>query len=175
MIIPVTPAIRGDSYYEYLLKQWVQTGKTVDYLREDFLESVRGVNERLSKRTMPNRLLFVGELISSKQFKPKMDELVSLQQSRSLLCEVHKVLRWILTHVSNLRQVCFLPGTLALAAHHGLSLSGDLPPSGQDPNEGKSNKNLLLEMAEELAYTCYLTFARQPTHLAPEITHFNYE
>jgi len=142
----ITLGARGDSYYEYLLKQWVQTGKTVDYLREDFLESVRGVNERLSKRTMPNRLLFVGELISSKQFKPKMDELV-----------------------------CFLPGTLALAAHHGLSLSGDLPPSGQDPNEGKSNKNLLLEMAEELAYTCYLTFARQPTHLAPEITHFNYD
>jgi hypothetical protein len=35
------------------------------------------------------------------------------------------------------------------------------------------NKNLLLEFAEELAYTCYLTFARQPTHLAPEITYFN--
>ena len=30
-------------------------------------------------------------------------------------------------------------------------------------------------MAEELAYTCYLTFARQPTNLAPEITYFNYE
>ena len=30
-------------------------------------------------------------------------------------------------------------------------------------------------MAEELAYTCYMTFARQPTHLAPEITHFNWE
>ena len=24
-----------------------------------------------------------------------------------------------------------------------------------------------------MAYTCYLTFARQPTYLAPEITHFN--
>ncbi len=24
-----------------------------------------------------------------------------------------------------------------------------------------------------MAYTCYLTFARQPTHLAPEITYFN--
>ena len=35
------------------------------------------------------------------------------------------------------------------------------------------NKNLLLEFAEELAYTCYLTFARQPTHLAPEISYFN--
>ena len=28
-------------------------------------------------------------------------------------------------------------------------------------------------MAEELAYTCYLTFARQPTFLAAEITYFN--
>ena len=26
---------------------------------------------------------------------------------------------------------------------------------------------------QELAYTCYLTFARQPTFLAPEITYFN--
>ena len=31
----------------------------------------------------------------------------------------------------------------------------------------------IFQLAEELAYTCYLTFARQPTYLAPEITHFN--
>ena len=36
-----------------------------------------------------------------------------------------------------------------------------------------SNEQLLLQMAEELAYTCYLTFARQPTFLAAEITYFN--
>ena len=35
------------------------------------------------------------------------------------------------------------------------------------------NTNLCFQLAEELAYTCYLTFARQPTFLAPEITHFN--
>ena len=29
--------------------------------------------------------------------------------------------------------------------------------------------------AEELAYTCYLTFARQPTHLAAESNYFNSE
>ena len=89
----ITLGARGDSYYEYLLKQWIQTGKTQDYLKADFLESMRGVATKLSKRTLPNRLLFVGELISSKQFKPKMDELV-----------------------------CFLPGTLALASHHGMTL-----------------------------------------------------
>ena len=77
-------------------------------------------------------------------------------------------------------KVCFLPGTLALAAHHGLQVSGKLPPkpkSNQDKTEdapeSASNDKLLLQMAEELAYTCYLTFARQPTFLAPEITYFN--
>ena len=74
-----------------------------------------------------------------------------------------------------------MPGTLALAAHHGLKVSGRLPSklrASKDIDEetaqddGSSDK-LLLQMAEELAYTCYLTFARQPTFLAPEITYFN--
>lgn len=26
----ITLGARGDSYYEYLLKQWIQTGKTMD-------------------------------------------------------------------------------------------------------------------------------------------------
>lgn len=26
----ITLGARGDSYYEYLLKQWIQTGKTID-------------------------------------------------------------------------------------------------------------------------------------------------
>ena len=39
----VTLGARGDSYYEYLLKQWIQTGKTTNYLKEDFVESVIGV------------------------------------------------------------------------------------------------------------------------------------
>ena len=109
---------------------------------------MHGVATKLAKRTLPNRLLFVGELIEeTQQFNPKMDELV-----------------------------CFLPGTLALAAHHGMTLSAALPPiSQQDEGVVPSTSNVLLQMAEELAYTCYMTFARQPTHLAPEITHFNYE
>ena len=72
----ITLGARGDSYYEYLLKQWLQTGKTQDYLKLDFLESMQAVAQRLAKRTLPNRLLFIGELITSRSFKPKMDELV---------------------------------------------------------------------------------------------------
>jgi len=125
----ITMGARGDSYYEYLIKQWIQTGKTVDYLKSDFVESVGGVQQRLCKRTVPNNLLFIGELLSGRnQFKPKMDELA-----------------------------CFLPGSVALAVHHGA-----LPKSE-------------LAWAEEVAYTCYMTFARQPTFLAAEITYFNTE
>jgi len=140
----ITFGARGDSYYEYLLKQWIQTGKRVDMYKDDFLEAMKGVINRLAKRTVPNRLLYIGEIVSGgKEIKPKMDELA-----------------------------CFLPGTLALAHHHGLSLTATLPPKNANQNSQPSS-NALMELAEELAYTCYLTFARQPTFLAPEITHFN--
>jgi len=124
----ITLGARGDSYYEYLLKQWLQTGRTVDYLRHDYNESMAGVMSKLVRRTVPGNLVFVGEILGGgKDFKPKMDELV-----------------------------CFLPGTLALGHHLGL------PATHQ-------------RLAEELAHTCYLTFARQPTFLAPEISYFNTE
>lgn len=48
---------------------------------------------------------------------------------------------------------CFLPGTLALGHSNGLP-------------------DWHMTMAEELLYTCYLTYAAHPTFLAPEITHF---
>lgn len=88
----VTLGARGDSYYEYLLKQWVQTGYKFDkshenyYLLEDWLYAVKGIQEKLVQKTKPNNLTFVGELLSD-TFNPKMDHLV-----------------------------CFLPGNLALGA-----------------------------------------------------------
>uniref|UniRef100_A0A4W6EXX6 alpha-1,2-Mannosidase n=1 Tax=Lates calcarifer TaxID=8187 RepID=A0A4W6EXX6_LATCA len=85
-----TLGARADSYYEYLLKQWLQGGKTEDDLLEDYLQAVEGVKKHLVKQTGPSRLTFVGEL-SHNRFNPKMDHLV-----------------------------CFLPGTLALGAHNNL-------------------------------------------------------
>ncbi|XP_067106050.1 endoplasmic reticulum mannosyl-oligosaccharide 1,2-alpha-mannosidase isoform X3 [Osmerus mordax] len=85
-----TLGARADSYYEYLLKQWIQGGKTENDLLEDYLQAVEGVKKHLLKQTGPSRLTFVGEM-SQNRFNPKMDHLV-----------------------------CFLPGTLALGAHNGL-------------------------------------------------------
>ncbi|XP_076057890.1 endoplasmic reticulum mannosyl-oligosaccharide 1,2-alpha-mannosidase-like isoform X2 [Oratosquilla oratoria] len=88
----VTLGARGDSYYEYLLKQWVQTGRTRDMLRDDFNESVSGMEHLLARHSEPNKLLFFGELHGGgKNFVNKMDELT-----------------------------CYLPGTLILGVHFGM-------------------------------------------------------
>lgn len=87
---------RGDSYYEYLLKVWLHQGgsenSNVTYLYDMYIEAMKGVRNRLVRRSVPNRLVFVGELPygSNGGFSPKMDHLV-----------------------------CFLPGTLALGATKG--------------------------------------------------------
>ncbi|KAK0140623.1 Endoplasmic reticulum mannosyl-oligosaccharide 1,2-alpha-mannosidase [Merluccius polli] len=119
-----TLGARADSYYEYLLKQWIQGGKKEPQFLEDYLQAIEGVKKNLLQKSTPSGLTFVGEL-SHGQFSPKMDHLV-----------------------------CFLPGTLALGAHHGL------------PEDH-------LELARRLMETCYQMYAQMETGLSPEIVHFN--
>lgn len=119
-----TLGARADSYYEYLLKQWIQGGKSEDDLLEDYLQAVDGVRKHLVRQSGPSRLTFVGEL-NHNRFNPKMDHLV-----------------------------CFLPGTLALGAHHGL-------PGAH------------MELALQLMETCHQMYAQMETGLSPEIAHFS--
>ncbi|KAB7499169.1 Endoplasmic reticulum mannosyl-oligosaccharide 1,2-alpha-mannosidase [Armadillidium nasatum] len=122
----ITLGARGDSYYEYLLKQWIQMGKTEKNLMDDYLEAVSGMEFHLAKRSHPSKLLFFAELHgASKSVVNKMDELT-----------------------------CFMPGTLALGVHNGM------------PGHH-------MDIAKELLNTCALTWLKQPTKLAPEITYFN--
>nr|GMD86600.1 mannosyl-oligosaccharide 1,2-alpha-mannosidase MNS3 [Ipomoea batatas] len=86
---------RGDSYYEYLIKVWLQQrGSNCSYLYDMYMEAMKGVRHLLVKKSVPNGLVFVGELPYGRQgeFSPKMDHLV-----------------------------CFLPGTLAIGATKGLT------------------------------------------------------
>ncbi|XP_065783505.1 endoplasmic reticulum mannosyl-oligosaccharide 1,2-alpha-mannosidase-like [Muntiacus reevesi] len=119
-----TLGARADSYYEYLLKQWIQGGKKESQLLEDYLEAVDGIRKHLLAKSEPRKLTFVGEL-NHGRFSAKMDHLV-----------------------------CFLPGTLALGAHHGL------------PAEH-------MELAQALMDTCYQMYCQMETGLSPEIAHFN--
>ncbi|MBW0525614.1 hypothetical protein O181_065329 [Austropuccinia psidii MF-1] len=69
---------RGDSYYEYLIKQYLQTNRTQTIYKEMYDQAMTGIKEELVKET-PNGLVYTGELHSSGSsyvFEPKQDHLV---------------------------------------------------------------------------------------------------
>lgn len=80
----------GDSFYEYLLKIWVQSNFKSSEFRLWYEESVEGMIQHLLKETMPSRLRFLADWNpQSNAVNRKMDHLV-----------------------------CFAPGMLALGAYH---------------------------------------------------------
>ncbi|KAK9320324.1 glycoside hydrolase [Lipomyces orientalis] len=83
---------RGDSYYEYLLKQFLQTNKREIIYRQMYDESMAGLKSRLIQKSKPSGLTYVAELDHGIDgaLSPKMDHLV-----------------------------CFLPGNLALGSTEG--------------------------------------------------------
>ncbi|CAL5867683.1 uncharacterized protein PFLUO_LOCUS1902 [Penicillium psychrofluorescens] len=87
---------RGDSYYEYLIKQYLQTSEQEPVYKEMWDESLQGIRKHLLAFTQKARLMMVAELPSGigGNLHPKMDHLV-----------------------------CFLPGTIALGATGGQPLS----------------------------------------------------
>ncbi|KAF9128316.1 mannosyl-oligosaccharide alpha-1,2-mannosidase [Mortierella sp. GBA39] len=97
---------RGDSYYEYLIKQYLQTGKKELVYKDMYDEAIAGVKKHLLGRTIPNNLLFVGEIskYNPKSLTPKMDHLV-----------------------------CFLGGTLALGSTSGHPIDSSQPRSQFSP------------------------------------------
>ncbi|CAM6100570.1 unnamed protein product [Calypogeia fissa] len=138
---------RGDSYYEYLVKVWLQQGgadndaSPVSYLREMYDEAIAGVRNLLLRTSKPKGLLYVGELPSGIRgdFSPKMDHLV-----------------------------CFLAGTMAIGATRGLSKDQALRRGFMNEKDLES-----LKIAEDLCHTCYQMYAVTATGLAPEIAYFN--
>ena len=82
----VTFGALGDSFYEYLLKVWVQGGREETWLRTMYDEAIQGVVDVLLKASDPSGLAFVSDWDGSSN-NLKMDHLV-----------------------------CFLPGILALGS-----------------------------------------------------------
>lgn len=99
---------RGDSYYEYLIKQHLQTGEAI--YRDMWDESLAGVKKHLITYTKHSHFTVLAERPSGLDgnLHPKMDHLV-----------------------------CFYPGTIALAATGGLPLSEakKLPTWGKQQEE----------------------------------------
>jgi endoplasmic reticulum Man9GlcNAc2 1,2-alpha-mannosidase len=85
---------RGDSYYEYLIKQYLQTSKQEPIYEEMWDEALGGVRKHLITYSTPSRFTVLGERPYGlkRELSPKMDHLV-----------------------------CFMPGTIALGATGGLT------------------------------------------------------
>ncbi|KAG6970727.1 hypothetical protein JG688_00004730 [Phytophthora aleatoria] len=84
----------GDSHYEYLLKQWLLSGKQDIKLRDMYVTAVVGMKAELVGRSYPSNYAFVGKLIVTGELEPAMEHLT-----------------------------CFVPGMLALGYYHGMPTS----------------------------------------------------
>ncbi|KAJ5947047.1 Mannosyl-oligosaccharide 1-2-alpha-mannosidase [Penicillium verhagenii] len=87
---------RGDSYYEYLIKQYLQTSEQEPIYKEMWDESLQGIRKHLLAFSKNAQLMVLGERPRGldNSLTPKMDHLV-----------------------------CFMPGTIALGATGGQPLS----------------------------------------------------
>ncbi|KAG7279258.1 hypothetical protein CRUP_033194 [Coryphaenoides rupestris] len=131
-----TLGARTDSYYEYLLKQWIQGGKT-----EDRCSAARPGCRMVLSTGFTSTLLEKDSSFSTQP--PALRELW-----REGVCWRTTCMLWR-DHL-----VCFLPGTLALGAHHGLP--GDH-----------------MDLAQQLMDTCHQMYVQMETGLSPEIAQFN--
>ncbi|KAF3911147.1 hypothetical protein AA313_de0208159 [Arthrobotrys entomopaga] len=76
---------RGDSYYEYLLKQHLQTGEPL--YAEMYQESMAGIKKHLVHKSYPSKFTFIAELPMGvgTNVSPKMDHLVCFMPGNILL------------------------------------------------------------------------------------------
>lgn len=134
---------RGDSYYEYLIKQYLQTGSREDIYLDMWEESLKGMKEHLITWSANNNFTIVAERQQGLKdpITAKMDHLV-----------------------------CFLPGTIALGITGGKTVKEAKLAMG-DAWGKKQEDDLIL--AEELMKTCWGMYLVTPTGLAPEISYFN--
>lgn len=81
----------GDSYYEYIFKQWLQSGKQNDELKRQYLLAVDGMKARMLGKSAPSGFVFLSEIDANGQLGSRMEHLT-----------------------------CFVPGLLALGYKHGM-------------------------------------------------------
>ncbi|QRV79706.1 glycoside hydrolase family 47 protein [Ceratobasidium sp. AG-Ba] len=135
---------RGDSYYEYLLKQYLQTNRTERVYRVMYDQAMGALHKHLVFQTPLNKLTYIAELEATHSARIKEKWRVSSKQD----------------HL-----VCFLGGSLLLGVSEGRSLNrADIQsrPS-RDRNDWR--------IGEELTKTCMDTHKTE-TGLSPEIAVF---
>ncbi|KAL8908752.1 MAG: hypothetical protein Q9207_000609 [Kuettlingeria erythrocarpa] len=131
---------RGDSYYEYLIKQYLQTFNEETIYLEMWNQALAGVRKHLITYSKKSHFTIIAERQNGLEnsLQPKMDHLV-----------------------------CFMPGTIALAATGGKTVA-----EAKKAGKWGKTEQADLDLAIELSKTCWGMYKRTATGLAPEITFF---
>ncbi|CAM4828872.1 unnamed protein product [Rotaria magnacalcarata] len=153
---------RGDSYYEYLLKQWLQTGRKRSLFWDDWIESIEGVRKHLWRVAYPEKFYFVGELMSMSTFSPKMDHLACfLPGNMAFGWSFRSDLSYLLDMAKELTKTCY-----QMYVKQSTGLSPEIAYFNIDSNSNESTiivrandvHNLLRpEFIESLYYMYHLT------------------
>ncbi|KAF8907715.1 glycoside hydrolase family 47 protein [Gymnopilus junonius] len=143
---------RGDSFYEYLLKQYLQTDKSEPMYLEMYQSAMEGIHTTLVHRGLNKGLVYTAEVHPDPQQRQADGQMA-----------------WRLMAKQD-HLVCFLGGSLMLGATTtGLAgISVSVPPL---PSELTETGQKDWQLGYELIETCMDTH-NTATGLAPEISHF---
>lgn len=153
LMSPIRLGSRGDSYYEYLLKQYLQTNRTEEVYREMYEAAMHSIHHTLIQKSLVRKLTYTSELIPERQPTGKIDWRRFAKQD----------------HL-----VCFLGGSLMLGATttQALTFPVSVPPAaGELLKTGKRD----WMTGFELVNTCVDTYKKTATGLSPEIVYFRTE
>lgn len=104
----LTLGARADSYYEYLLKQYIQTNFTEPTFKQEFEAAVHGITNLLTHETKVQHLAVVGES-NSRRFSPKMDHLVCFYPGVLALASINgfEPREWYIGMAANITRTCY--------------------------------------------------------------------
>ncbi|PVG03578.1 seven-hairpin glycosidase [Serendipita vermifera] len=149
----ISAGAMGDSAYEYLLKQYLLSGRTETRLLDMYMKAMDGIIEHLLYLSPDRNLLYVTDLGTWGTPSGNME------------------------HLS-----CYLPGVFALGAKL-LDPDYPWPDNSSSriraraPTPSKSLKaklDLHMRIAKGLAYTCWVMYNDMPSGIGPETVHFQY-
>lgn len=151
---------RGDSYYEYLIKQFVQTNCSESVYLEMYQRAMSGIKSHLLKQSPKQKLLFTAE-IHPRMYQGSQKPVFVLMPKQDHL-------------------VCFLGGSSMLGALH-VQENGiedgkraiSFPPSTDLVFSALSREDW--SVGHELIKTCVETYTGTNTGLSPEIAMFRLE
>lgn len=138
---------RADSYYEYLLKQYLQTGQTEQMYRDMYDTAMRGIRTHLGAVSPIDDSVYTTEL------KPGMHPQTRQLGWQRLAKQDHLV--------------CFLGGLMMMGATNGVRMTDEIYKEYLS-EEDKRN----WAFGEELTKTCVKTYTQSRTGLGAEIVFY---